>query len=429
MLVLYYDNPKMKFHNLGPMPVERHGNSYKNSYFALTLSEDHLALNGRKSFDGHDLPVALKRGALPASTPSPEEDTRIAQPVWTFNTAGAIWSSPAIADGLIYFGSSDKKIYAIDAKSGKRRWEFATQGAVMGRPTIDGDAVYALSDDGYLYRLGRRDGKLQWRFDTRGNTPRDLPSATSTTYDYLASSATLADGVVYIGSADKRLYAVDARHGTERWHFDTQGSVRSIPALSGDRVYFGSYDHNVYALNSKTGALVWKLDTLEPVVSSPLVSGGVVYIGSRSSDLFAIDAATGIPRWKFFYWSSWVESSAAMKQDALYIGSSDYQQVFAIEAANGKERWRFGTGGSPWGTPAVAENRVYVGTVQSTGYFIDHRGGFFALDRASGKAVWRYPMPAIAGAFNSGVASSPAVDHGFVYFGGLDGNFYAFAAQ
>jgi outer membrane protein assembly factor BamB len=57
---------------------------------------------------------------------------------------------------------------------------------------------------------------------------------------------------------------------------------------------------------------------------------------------------------------------------------------------------------------------------------LTHYGAFFAVDRATGKLLWRYPMSELRNYPTYGVASSPAVDHGFVYFGGLDGTFYAF---
>lgn len=428
MLVLFYDNPRMKFHHLG-IPITRSGDHYDGPYFHLVLSADKTTLGGSKSFDGHDLPVELKRGPL-ASGPEPAPPAiRAATPAWTFKTGDAIWSSPSVADGSVYFGSRDGKVRALTVATGKPLWERATGGPVMGQPTVAGSYLYVPSDDGLLYKLRRRDGRVVWTFDLHADGKRELPGATSATYDSMTSAAVVVDGRVYIGSSDKNFYAIDADTGAERWHFAAQGSVRSTPAVATGRVFFGSYDHHVYALDAKNGALVWKHDTLEPVVSPMLVDRGTVYVGSRSSDLWAFDAATGAVRWKFFYWSSWVESGAVIRDGVLYIGSSDWQQVFAIDPAHGTELWRFGTGGSAWPTPAVTAGRVFVGTAGVKNYFIDHRGGFFGLERATGKPVWQFAMPPVAGSDLSGVASSPVVARGLVLFGGLDGMFYAFRAD
>jgi len=132
-------------------------------------------------------------------------------------------------------------------------------------------------------------------------------------------------------------------------------------------------------------------------------------------------------KWKYFYWSSWVESSARIRDGILYIGSSDYQQLFAIDAATGRRVWNFDTDGSAWSTPAVTNKRVYIGAVGVMHYYlVDHHGGFFAVDRATGKVVWRYLMGPVPVSSTYGVASSPIVDHGRVFFGALDGTFYAF---
>ena len=426
-LVMFFSIPEMKFRNLGPAPLAQQGDEYKNKYFGFRLSPDRQSLAGSMSFDGHDLLLELKRGDLPPDPAPQPVQGRVAEPVWTFKSGGPIWSSPAVAGDTVYFGSNDGNIYALDVKSGKSAWQYKTGGRVMGRPTLDGQYLYALSDDGKLYKLNRKTAKPVWQFDTHGGAvARDLPGPKSEAYDYQMSSATVAPGTVYIGSADKRLYAVDAETGRERWHFDTQGIVRSTPAVADGLVFIGSYDHHVYAVDAKSGALRWKFDTLQAVVSSPLVVDGTVYIGSRGSDLYAFDAATGKVKWKFFYWSSWVESSARLHKGVLYVGSSDYQQLLAIDAASGKRIWNTGTDGSAWSSPAVTDDHVYIGVVGVVPYFIEHRGGFLAVERATGKVAWRFPMSVIPGSVDYGVASSPAVDQGLVLFGALDGTFYAF---
>ncbi len=428
-VVLYFYQPEMKFYNLGPGQVELQGKEFKAPPLSFRLTPDKKRMTGVMSVDGNELSFELVRGAVPAPPGPAKFEGLVAQPVWTFKTGGEIWSSPVVDRGVVYIGSNDGSIRALKEESGELVWLRKTGGWVMGRPTIDGEHLYALSDDGFLYKLETKDGTEIWKFDTHGGSvKRVMPNPPeSTDYDYLTAAATIAGGTVYIGSADKKLYAVDAGTGQEKWHFDTQDIVRSTPAVSEGTVIFGSRDHNVYAVDAKTGALKWKYDTLREVVSSALVAAHTVYIGSRDSNLFAFDADTGKIKWKFFYWTSWVESSARIRDDILYIGSSDYQQLLAIDAASGKQIWKFDTGGSAWSTPAVTSSLVYIGAVgiPDNGY-IDHHGAFFAVDRATGKLVWRYPMSAVPGLRCYGVASSPAVDRGLVFVGGIDGTLYAF---
>jgi outer membrane protein assembly factor BamB len=430
-LHVFLSQPDMKFYDLPDGPVDQHGDDFSSPDFKFRLVPNGPRLAGTMAFDGNEVPFELVPGALPVRPAPKAADGPVAQPRWTFKTGDAIWSSPTVDRGVVYFGSNDSAIYALDAARGARKWRTTTGGWVMGQPTIDDAFLYALSDDGLLYKLDAHTGRIVWRFETHGGgVKRDMPRPNGPSYDYLTSGATVVEGTVFIGSADKRLYAVDAATGRERWHFETGDIIRSTPAVNHGTVYFGSRDHDVYAVDARTGALRWKYDTHREVVSSPLVVNGTVYIGSRSSNLFALDAATGTVRWKCFYWSSWVESSARIRDGVLYIGSSDYQQALAIDTASGRKLWTFDTDGSPWSTPAVTNRSVYIGAVgiPNLGY-IEHHGGFFAIDRTTGKVQWRYPMNAIANAPTYGVASSPAVAAGLVYFGGLDGIFYAFPAD
>ena len=63
--------------------------------------------------------------------------------------------------------------------------------------------------------------------------------------------------------------------------------VDSSPAVANGVVYVGSEDNNVYALNASTGALLWKYATGSVVTSSPAVANGVVYVGSDDNNLYA----------------------------------------------------------------------------------------------------------------------------------------------
>ena len=77
------------------------------------------------------------------------------------------------------------------------------------------------------------------------------------------------------------------------WRFATGGSIEATPAVAGGVVYFGSADHHVYALDAAGGELLWRYETGGPVYHSPTVVEGVLYIGSGDSRLYALEAASG----------------------------------------------------------------------------------------------------------------------------------------
>jgi outer membrane protein assembly factor BamB len=66
---------------------------------------------------------------------------------------------------------------------------------------------------------------------------------------HINSSPAIVNGVVYIGSSDDNVYALDARTGAKLWNYTTGRAVRSSPAVANGVVYIGSWDNNVYAFH------------------------------------------------------------------------------------------------------------------------------------------------------------------------------------
>ncbi|GAI35066.1 unnamed protein product, partial [marine sediment metagenome] len=86
---------------------------------------------------------------------------------WVFPTDGAIHSSPAVANGIVYIGSRDFKLYALDAATGAKRWEYKTGSWIESSPSIVNDVVYFGSNDGKLYALDAHNGEKLWDFKTK----------------------------------------------------------------------------------------------------------------------------------------------------------------------------------------------------------------------------------------------------------------------
>jgi len=121
--------------------------------------------------------------------------------------------------------------------------------------TLAPHIIYVGSFDTYLYALNP-DGTLKWKFGTG---------------DWVLSSPAIApDGTIYVGSEDYYLYALNP-DGTLKWKFGTGDYIDSSPAIAPDgTIYVGSYDYYLYALNPD-GTLKWKFKTGAEVWSSPAV--------------------------------------------------------------------------------------------------------------------------------------------------------------
>ena len=74
---------------------------------------------------------------------------------WSYLTGGIVDSSPAVADGVVYVGSQDHTLYALDARTGKRLWSYATGSSIVSSPTVADGAVYVGSNDHNLYAFNQ----------------------------------------------------------------------------------------------------------------------------------------------------------------------------------------------------------------------------------------------------------------------------------
>ena len=74
---------------------------------------------------------------------------------WEYETGDSVTSTPAIGSaGIVYFGSRDGKIYALDENNGAKKWEFKTGARIHSSPVISPDGtLYIGSGDGKVYAI------------------------------------------------------------------------------------------------------------------------------------------------------------------------------------------------------------------------------------------------------------------------------------
>jgi outer membrane protein assembly factor BamB len=242
----------------------------------------------------------------------------------------------------------------------------------------------------------------------------------------VSSFPAVANGRVYFGAGSTypRTYAADAITGELIWNTTTGagGSYsHSSVAVANGRVYVANYNRDVYALNETTGAIIWQF-SLEGYTfnTSPAVANGIVYLGSEgyasgSSYVWALNATTGHIVWAYLTGPIYY-SSPAVVDGVVYIGdiSSGYSNVYALNASTGTKIWNFTrAGGAFYSSPAVAGGRLYIGSMDSNVY---------ALNTTTGVKVWNHTT-------GNGIRSSPAVVGGVVYIGSQDKNIYALNAS
>ena len=342
---------------------------------------------------------------------------------WKFKAEAPIIGSPAISNGVVFVGSADSFLYAIDRETGQQKWKFAMA--------------------------------YERRFQAKhlhGSEPKEqtIPDP----WDFYMSSPVVADGHVYFGSGDQNVYALNAQTGALEWKFATNDTVHGSPAIVDHVIYIGSWDSNLYALDAATGKEKWRFKAGEDpdkfnqvgFQSSPTVVDGIVYIGCRDSHVYAIDAATGQKKWEYSTGIYWVSNTPAVVNGVVYVGTTPFT---ALDAKTGKLLYEFKPGVGVFSSPAVSGGMVYFGGLT---------GNLFALDTATGKMAWefktdgakndpfkligpdgKWSSTAFPSSFNDfgdmyinmykrftigWILSSPVVDKGEVIFGSTDGNLY-----
>ncbi len=159
--------------------------------------------------------------------------------LWSVEIGGSARMAPAIADGLVYIGSSNKQLFALDAETGEVRWHFEGDASLQMTPTVADGTVYIPSAYGTLYALDARTGELRWTF-AESLGPYAMPA--------------IEDGILFAGSMDGTFYAIDAQSGTALWTFATEKPFQRPAAVANGMVYAGNDDGNLYALDASDGA-------------------------------------------------------------------------------------------------------------------------------------------------------------------------------
>ena len=303
---------------------------------------------------------------------------------------------PAVPAGVLYAGSRDGAIYALDTHTGTLVWRYDIGSPVEGGPAVVDGAIYAGEADGSIVALNAATHRELWRYHTDGS---------------VRGSPIVANGVVYAGSSDDHLYALRSSDGMLLWRFRAGDWFASAPAVSGNMVYAGSYDGTLYALRASDGAEVWHMTTLGAVVVAPTVAGGMVYAGSSDNTIYALDARTGAIRWWYATAGS-IYAAPVVTNGVVYAGSCD-THVYALRASDGTLLWHAQAGGLVLAPAVVTEQTVYVGTADGT---LD------ALRASDGTLRWSRPTKAAS-------ATAPAVAAGAIYTGSDDSSVFAFDAQ
>jgi outer membrane protein assembly factor BamB/tRNA A-37 threonylcarbamoyl transferase component Bud32 len=268
--------------------------------------------------------------------------------IWKYPTDGGIVSKPAVYENNIYFGSEDARLHVISPHSGRVVWTYYSEGPIRSSPHIADRHVFIGSDDSNLHIINAATGRRALKVDL-GAPIRSTPLVYGEN--------------IYVGVESGEFYCIDFR-GKIKWRVRAKRAITSSPAAADDIMYYGSVDGNIYAIDAKTGWSIWRFRMDRGTISSPQVVNNQIFIGSADGNIYCIDTRSSKEVWRFNTGHQ-VSSSPTIHKDSVYCGGVD-GFIYCIESKTGRLRWKYETEGAITSSPIIHDDIVYIGST-------DHR--------------------------------------------------------
>ena len=238
------------------------------------------------------------------------EDTGLLS--WRYATppGESVVSSPCLASNRVFIGSigpSYGRLYALNGSTGMPIYNFTADSAIYSSPAVaDGKVFFGTNgtwpstmQQGRMYALDEFTGNLAW-------SPVLLPGP-------MRSSPAVADGRVCGGcctppmgppTPPAMVFALNESNGQLLWGYSLPpgGDALSSPAIDSGKhlVIVGFTGGGVYALTESSGTLAWMRPTDPIGMSSPAIAAnGLVYIGTNTGILHCLNETNGQPKWSY----------------------------------------------------------------------------------------------------------------------------------
>ena len=264
-------------------------------------------------------------------------------------------------------------------------------------PTVLDGRVYAAAIDGGVRAYDLQTGALQWTYEPP--KVEDKPKLK------LSGGPGAGAGLVVIGGLDGEVIALDAATGTEKWRAQVGSEVLAAPVIGDGLVLVRSNDGRVTAFDTEAGQRRWFWQRDLPSLTvrgndAVLLGPGYVFVGNDDGSLVALASQDGRLLWEQAIAQAEgrseldrmadVDGTPALDGTTLYA-TSFKRQTMAIDGPTGRPIWQKDNGGA--GRVGNGSDRVVVA---------DPAGTVWAIDKASGSALWS--QPALARRNLAGVA-------------------------
>ena len=287
-------------------------------------------------------------------------------PLWpAFQCEGGVFSAPLLLDHMLYAGSADGALYAIDARTGERKWHYTVEDAVLTAP-VARDTLLYFAGGGAFYAVGRSSGQLVWKYGGCGT---------------VECKPCLAGNRVIFGSWDGKVRALDTATGQQLWIWTRQSNFYYAPAAcwpvaSADKLFVTDPERYTSALDLATGRTVWSSKNPEVYDSIGISGDGSrLYVRSLDGALYAFStaAATQQKIWQSDVGYGWDSTpSMPIEIEGVVYSAGKKGFVAANDGATGATWWKYWVGPTHATTVTpIDRNHVLASSLDGVVLFIE----------------------------------------------------------
>ncbi len=264
----------------------------------------------------------------------------------------------------------------------KLHWELPLGGLGFDASPIVADGLIFIGDaDGRFYAIDLKEGKVKWQ--------------TQCEVGYLGA-ATYHEGVVYIGDLDGVMTALRASDGKEIWTYTCDMEIDASPTFFGNNLLVTSQDGQLYCIDREKGELVWKYATGDQLRCGPSLAGNRTYLGGCDGKLHIVDVTNGQAIGQPIPLDGPTGSTPSVSGSRVIVPTHG-GRLFAFDVSTNQEAWQFFDGkiAQEFQNCVATSNGIVVAA---------SRKSIFALNESDGKMLWNTPVrkrsdssPVIAG--------------------------------
>jgi len=313
-------------------------------------------------------------------------------------------------DGILYIGSSDGRVVAVNPASREtgqefpssdREWSYSPSPMLPSKGFSCGSSATPVSIYGTpvaadgLICVGIYNGKVLMMSPSARDNDSAFPQLkdgewsyprTDDVIDPIVGMPVVDGNSVYACCSDGRVYALDRSYGDELWRSEPLDDKLWItPLIKEGTLYISTFDGHIYALSTDSGELLpWSFKAEAGFVSSPALYEDIIYVGSFDRNLYAVRMGDDAPLWKFEA-GNWFWSKPLVENGVVYAGCLD-NRVYAFNAVTGDKLWEFDAGDPVVSSPIVVDDLLIVASETGNIYFIDKQTG-------TGERIKNYEEP------------------------------------